>query len=216
MYEFPLFVFLGVIGGVLGSIFTWTNIKVSQLRSKFLHRTKLFRMIEVVLITTACSAVWFYICFLATCREKNDAQRVKQSLVSFTCTSSSYNEYASLFLVPPENAVRHLFGRGSATEFGLASTGVFAAIYLIFACYTAGTSMATGLFVPMIIVGAAYGRFFGIVCKLIFPSLELDPGTYALIGASSFMGGVTRMTISLTVILLEITNGKTIDHDLTF
>ena len=31
-------------------------------------------------------------------------------------------------------------------------------------------------------------------------------GTYALVGAASFLGGVVRMTISLAVIMLESTN----------
>lgn len=36
--------------------------------------------------------------------------------------------------------------------------------------------------------------------------LNVYSGTYALIGAASFLGGVVRMTISLTVILIESTN----------
>ena len=34
----------------------------------------------------------------------------------------------------------------------------------------------------------------------------VDPGAFALIGAAAFFGGVSRLTIALTVIMIEITN----------
>eukprot|EP01119_Soliformovum_irregulare_P023076 TRINITY_DN7_c2_g1_i4.p1 TRINITY_DN7_c2_g1~~TRINITY_DN7_c2_g1_i4.p1 ORF type:complete len:286 (-),score=97.61 TRINITY_DN7_c2_g1_i4:73-930(-) len=50
------------------------------------------------------------------------------------------------------------------------------------------------------------GRLLGQLFNLIFPNLNLNPGGFALIGAAAFLGGVVRMTISLTVILIESTN----------
>jgi chloride channel 7 len=86
----------------------------------------------------------------------------------------------------------------------------YAVIYFVGAAYIAGSTMATGLMVPMLIIGATYGRLIGTLLKGFEGFYGIDPqlnlGSYALIGAASFFGGVTRMTVSLTVIMLEITN----------
>lgn len=41
------------------------------------------------------------------------------------------------------------------------------------------------------------------------PWAWVDPGAFALIGAGAFMGGVTRLTISLAVIMMEVSHSMT-------
>jgi hypothetical protein len=85
--------------------------------------------------------------------------------------------------------------------------------------------LESGLFVPNLLVGAAFGRLVGKLMKIYTPLQASDSGTYALIGAAAVLGGMARqehmtlstcrlnpnasihlrMTISLTIILLEAT-----------
>jgi len=68
-------------------------------------------------------------------------------------------------------------------------------------------AVPSGLFVPSLLSGAAFGRLFGhLLHKLDHTNGTFaDSGTYALMGAAAVLGGMARMTISLTVILLEAT-----------
>eukprot|EP00494_Astrolonche_serrata_P031783 UN32052 len=70
--------------------------------------------------------------------------------------------------------------------------------------FTYGVRVPSGLFVPAILCGCAYGRLMGEIVRDVYD--DVHPGTYALLGATSSLGGITRMTISLTIILLETTN----------
>ena len=54
-------------------------------------------------------------------------------------------------------------------------------------------------------IGAIYGRLIGEVMLLLSPASDWNqPGIYALIGSASFVAGVTRLTLSLTVLYLEM------------
>ena len=65
-------------------------------------------------------------------------------------------------------------------------------------------------------IGALYGRLIGITLVSMFGVMSvdgnpywawMDPGAFALIGAASFFGGVSRLTMSLTVIMVSMHRG---------
>eukprot|EP01060_Flectonema_neradi_P014250 TRINITY_DN20952_c0_g1_i6.p1 TRINITY_DN20952_c0_g1~~TRINITY_DN20952_c0_g1_i6.p1 ORF type:complete len:313 (+),score=53.39 TRINITY_DN20952_c0_g1_i6:690-1628(+) len=78
-------------------------------------------------------------------------------------------------------------------------------MYFFLAAITFGIAVPSGLFIPSMIIGATLGRTAGEALRLALGS-EIDPGLYALVGAASTLGGITRMTISLAAILVETTN----------
>lgn len=69
------------------------------------------------------------------------------------------------------------------------------------AAITFGIRVPAGVFVPSLAAGAAFGHIVG----LLFDSERVAPGVFALIGAGATLAGVTRTTISLVVILVELT-----------
>lgn len=63
--------------------------------------------------------------------------------------------------------------------------------------------MPSGLFLPIILMGSGYGRLLGIAMG---SYTNIDQGLFAVLGAASLMAGSMRMTVSLCVIFLELTN----------
>jgi H+/Cl- antiporter ClcA len=63
----------------------------------------------------------------------------------------------------------------------------------------------TGLFIPVLVIGALTGRFLsGIVCTDCLSIYGYEPGVYAVVGAAAFAAGTTR-AISTAVIVTEVT-----------
>ncbi|EKD21254.1 chloride channel protein [Drepanopeziza brunnea f. sp. 'multigermtubi' MB_m1] len=112
---------------------------------------------------------------------------------------------------------------GSATV-GTIFLLTFAAMLGIFlASITFGLQIPAGIILPSMAVGALFGRAVGIIMEIwvhyhpdffAFSTCEPDmpcvtPGTYAIIGAAAALGGVTRMTVSIVVIMFELTGALT-------
>lgn len=63
--------------------------------------------------------------------------------------------------------------------------------------------LSCGVYTPLFVMGATYGRFIGEVIALIVPN-EISPLSYAVVGAASVCASATH-TISTAVIVVELT-----------
>jgi chloride channel protein, CIC family len=62
-----------------------------------------------------------------------------------------------------------------------------------------------GLFAPMLVLGAQVGLLFGILCRLLFPDLHIQPEGFAVVGMAAFFTGVVRAPLSGIVLVVEMT-----------
>lgn len=208
--QLPFFILLGVIGGFLGALFNFLNKKLTMFRMRHLKRPfiRFIEAIAVAIVTSTLSFVLSY--YFHSCSRIPSDQEGSGSEgphLQFFCPKGYYNDMATIFFTSQEDAIKQLLHNSG--EFSKSTLALFAFTYFSLACWTFGIAIPSGLFVPSLISGGAVGRLLGNLVDGWFPKLQVNPGTFALIGAASVLGGKTRMTISLTVILLEATNDVT-------
>uniref|UniRef100_A0A8C3LI79 Chloride channel protein n=1 Tax=Chrysolophus pictus TaxID=9089 RepID=A0A8C3LI79_CHRPC len=125
------------------------------------------------------------------------------------CADGEYNSMATAFFNTPEKSVVNLF-HDPPGSYNPMTLGMFTLMYFFLACWTYGLTVSAGVFIPSLLIGAAWGRLFGIsLSYLAKGSIWADPGKYALMGAAAQLGGIVRMTLSLTVIMMEATGNVT-------
>lgn len=201
-FEIIPFAILGVLGGLYGGLFIKLNMKVAEWR----RSSNMMKgpVMEVVLVSLLTALVNF----------PNIFMRAQSSELVYTL-------FAECAAIPDD-------------QFGLCKTGpaiagvivllVLAALLgFAFASITFGLQIPAGIILPSMAIGALYGRALGIIVEvwqkndpkaIVFAACEADiscvtPGTYAIIGAASALGGVTRMTVSIVVIMFELTGALT-------
>jgi len=222
IWELSLFVVIGCLGGLIGAVFNAANEHLTLWRMKRVNHSKMKRFVEVLVISLFMSVVSFMMPVLwGRCTElptdmqdwTNQEKNLVEALIPFQCVpGKEYNEVASLIFTEPDTAIKQLFhfreaGASDNSTFSSGALFFFFVPYIAMATITYGIAVPSGLFVPSLLSGAAFGRLVGhLLHKLDHTSGTFaDSGTYALIGAAAVLGGMARMTISLTVILLEAT-----------
>ena len=66
-----------------------------------------------------------------------------------------------------------------------------------------------GLFAPMLVLGAQLGLFFGMVCQLALPDLNIQPQGFAVVGMAALFTGVVRAPLTGIVLVTEMTASVT-------
>lgn len=196
-FEVVPFALLGVFGGLYGALF----IKLNMLIARFRKGLKLLQnpIVEVALIAIITAIINFPNKFMR-------AQFPELVATLFAECSELKDERLGLCGAAPSSVV----------GFNLLAA---AGLGFILASITFGLRIPAGIILPSMAVGALFGRTVGMFMRnfqqafpnlLIFSACPPDvrcitAGTYAVIGAASTLAGATRMTVSIVVIMFELT-----------
>eukprot|EP00928_Gymnodinium_smaydae_P062951 TRINITY_DN4666_c0_g4_i1.p1 TRINITY_DN4666_c0_g4~~TRINITY_DN4666_c0_g4_i1.p1 ORF type:complete len:766 (-),score=163.32 TRINITY_DN4666_c0_g4_i1:925-3222(-) len=202
IFEFPIFALMAVAGGLLGALFNKVNKRISKWRQRNIGPTGSRRFLEVLAITFIISTMQFFIPVLAF----NGA--------TAAVSPKALNTTEALFWKTGLGSMKDIFHleSGAFDSFLLL---VFALMNLCTSCITYGLGVPSGLFVPSLLTGATFGRLLG-EALLDVGFVLANPGFYALLGAVAMLSGTARITISLALIIVEVTGDATVSLPLFF
>jgi chloride channel 3/4/5 len=182
-----VFVVLGVAGGVFGGLFC----KLNFLWSKWFRAFPIIKknpVLEVALVVLATALLQFP---NPLTRDPGDII-IKNLLVDCKASSAASqswvcrNENLSVSTGKTNTAYTLWLIHGTLTK-------------LILTIITFGIKVPSGVIIPALDAGALFGRLIGQSIT------SISPGIFAMVGAAAFLAGVSRMTISLAVIMFELT-----------
>ncbi|POI36068.1 hypothetical protein CIB84_000179, partial [Bambusicola thoracicus] len=216
LLELVPFILLGIFGGLWGAFFIRSNIAWCRRRKT----TKLgkYPVLEVFVVTAITAILAF----------PNEYTRMSTSeLISELFNdcgildSSKLCEYVNDFnSTKGDDLPDRAAGPGVYTAMWQLALALIMKVFITI--FTFGMKVPSGLFIPSMAVGAIAGRLLGVAMEqlafyhhdwIIFSGWCsqgadcITPGLYAMVGAAACLGGVTRMTVSLVVIMFELTGG---------
>jgi chloride channel 3/4/5 len=221
-FELGFFALLGVLGGVGGAALVRLN-EWCCLRRRALPFLRQHPVREVALLALLTCALNYHTPFL-----RRGMLEVLHDLFK-ECDDDAAAAPIDALRNATLGALRPAAATGSASTMCRVSGSravmsqllVAAAVKLALTAATFGARLPAGIFVPSLFIGACFGRAVGMWTMdlqqanpawAIFASCAghstcVVPGFYAIVGAAAMLAGVTRMTLSLVVIIFELTGG---------
>mmetsp|Transcript_119674 Transcript_119674/g.211506 ORF Transcript_119674/g.211506 Transcript_119674/m.211506 type:complete len:912 (+) Transcript_119674:183-2918(+) len=227
--ELPAFLLIGVIAGLVGAFFIRLNLGIAKERRLAVARGRLWFLPDRFQI---CLLGWWVGREGDVPKASRCSLNVVEGILIAIVTALLNYPFTALLRNQSTEAIYALFEtcpHKRAHHFGLcdraqdmrpnvrhsmsASMLLAAAIRILQTSFTFGSCMPSGLFIPSLFIGASIGRFVGVIILTINEYYEvdkhIDPGVFAMVGAVAMLSGFCRMTVSLVVIMLELTGHLT-------
>ena len=177
--HYLFFVILGLAGGLFGGVFCKANFLWSKSFRKYAI-IKNHPVLEVFLVVLVTALVQYP---NPLTRDAGDTT-IKKLLVDCRKPSESW-------------VCRQEASADKGAYVGWLVYGTL--VKLLLTTITFGAKVPSGIIIPSLDAGAFFGRLLGQLLP------HISPGVFAMVGAAAFLAGVSRMTISLCVIMFELT-----------
>ncbi|KAK4995566.1 glycerol ethanol, ferric requiring protein [Elasticomyces elasticus] len=198
-FEIVFYVIIGVFGGLYGAFVIKWNLRAQAFRKKYLTK---YSILEATLLATFTAVLCYPNMFL-----RIDMTESMEILFLECKGGHDYDE-----LCDKKNRLSMTMSLAIAT---------ILRVFLVIISY--GCKVPAGIFVPSMAIGASFGRMVGILVQALhesFPSSKffaacepdvpcITPGTYAFLGAGAALSGIMHITVSVVVIMFELTGALT-------
>ncbi|KNZ57872.1 uncharacterized protein VP01_2051g2 [Puccinia sorghi] len=208
--EISGFIILGLVSGVLGALLAKFNVWWTRTFRKhsFISRHP---VLEVLLVAFVTCLLAFSNRFMKLAGTELVYEMLKECKLTGLSDPTS-SSICGGCISDPKDTAQLIF-----------SIGIAVVLKFLITAVTFGIKCPAGIFVPSLCIGAMMGRILGYGVEyayFIHPELPVFqfcdpsrpfgqscvlPGVWAMVGAAAMLAGVTRTTLSLAVIVAELT-----------
>ncbi|KAK8161012.1 voltage gated chloride channel [Phyllosticta citrichinensis] len=198
-FEGIFYVILGIFGGLYGAFVIKWNLRVQAFRKKYLAQYPIWEATCLALVT---AIICYPNMFL-----RIDMTESMEILFRECEGAHDYDQ-----ICERKNRWPLISSLAAATV-----------IRVLLVIISYGCKVPAGIFVPSMAVGATFGRMVGILVQALYDTFPnsrffaacdpdfpcITPGTYAFLGAAAALSGIMHITVSVVVIMFELTGALT-------
>lgn len=198
-FEIIFYIIIGIFGGLYGAFVIKWNLRAQSFRKKYLSK---YAIMEATLLAAGTALIAYPNAFLRI--------DMTESMEILFLECEGGEDYHGL--CNPDKRFWNIMSLIIATVLR---------IFLVIISY--GCKVPAGIFVPSMAIGASFGRTVGIIVQSIYeanPSSVffsackpdepcITPGTYAFLGAAAALSGIMHITVTVVVIMFELTGALT-------